>query len=608
MNNFSKKTNIIFVCVSIFLFLASAVFILFSKGLVNYLVPFLENFFHKTIGEEKKGLLISLFSYPVFIVLLVNALVFPKLSNKSKIILITTFIVSICAFLGFVTYVNSFNFINSDMASELILAKECSIEKSFFPKTWNYSTEFRFLNTQLVTSLLFLFTDNYIIVKIISVIILSLLLIPTSLFLFNQLQIKSFWLKLLGCLFIYCPTSLCFTDMIQIGNYYIPHVVISFVLIGLFFAICYKELSIKKNKIFKIIYCVLSLCAGIGGIRYLLILSIPLFLLFLIFRITDFQQNKETFVLKSFITKDKQFYYSFLGLIFCGIGYVINELVIHSLFRFETYTITSFVSNNNFIFKDVFNFIFEAFGYTGDVLLFSPQGIINVLVFVALLFFILCCIDYLKNSNNDIGKKFLLLSFIMFVINLFFIATTSIGAARYILLQLIFIYPCVILLFTDKNINIVKRYILIFSFVLICTTSSFTTVTKLLNSKSNKGKEKVTKFLIENNYELGYATFWNANIFTYLTNGQLKMINITTDEKGERLLKDYKIYRFLTSERYFDEKSMTDLQKKVIFLVTQEEYNLDSDLKIFKEGKLVYSDDYYRVYEYANHKSFVDSY
>ena len=50
----------------------------------------------------------------------------------------------------FVIGMNSVNLINSDDASELILAKMLSKENRFLSRDWIYSSELRVINTQII--------------------------------------------------------------------------------------------------------------------------------------------------------------------------------------------------------------------------------------------------------------------------------------------------------------------------------------------------------------------------------------------------------------------------------------------------------------------------
>ena len=79
--------------------------------------------------------------------------------NRSRAITFGIFIFAELFLIYFLWHHIDF-FLNSDDASELILAKLLSEEKRIMSRNWYYSTEIRFLNTNLVYAPLFWITDN----------------------------------------------------------------------------------------------------------------------------------------------------------------------------------------------------------------------------------------------------------------------------------------------------------------------------------------------------------------------------------------------------------------------------------------------------------------
>ena len=150
----------------------------------------------------------ALIAFPIFAVIVIDILLFPKYSDFFKLLHVLSFLVTSIILIVIASTLNSEAFMDSDMASELLLAKECYLQKTFFPRTWFYSTEIRILNTQIISAPLFIFTKNLKIIKIITVFFCSILL-PLSLFyLLSSLNITKKWLLWLGCLLTSVPFSL----------------------------------------------------------------------------------------------------------------------------------------------------------------------------------------------------------------------------------------------------------------------------------------------------------------------------------------------------------------------------------------------------------------
>ncbi|WP_245523727.1 hypothetical protein [Treponema brennaborense] len=156
----------------------------------------------------------------------------------------------------------------------------------------------------------------------------------------------------------------------------------------------------------------------------------------------------------------------------------------------------------------------------------------------------------------------------------------------------------------EKDISALKRYMLGVSLAAVLICSSFITYETVLCTDNNTDKHEVAAFLQEQSYTFGYATFWNANVFTFMTNGKVEIANLyRKNDGGTDLITDrFKCDKWLTPERYYEDTERND--EKVFLLVTNDEYDASSDLRIFQTGKRVYTDDFYQVFEYANNTVF----
>lgn len=144
-------------------------------------------------------------------------------NNNSKIsfLLVVVFILSMFLFL----YKNIYLMIDSDMSSELVLAKQLATEKKLVTTNWYYSTELRVLNTQLVFTPLFMIFDNWNLVRTLGTLILVIILLLSFLYFAKGFKIKySTYLSFL----IVGSISLSYYSFVIVGAYYIPHIAISF--------------------------------------------------------------------------------------------------------------------------------------------------------------------------------------------------------------------------------------------------------------------------------------------------------------------------------------------------------------------------------------------
>ena len=86
-------------------------------------------------------------------------------------------------------------------------------------------------------------------------------------------------------------------------------------------------------------------------------------------------------------------------------------------------------------------------------------------------------------------------------------------------------------------------------------------------------------YVKEQGYDYGYATFWNANITTEMSDGLINMTSL--DPNADNL----KVFRWLTDKRLIDEE-----HEKAFLVLTKDE------LDMYGGGKPVYEDEYFSVF------------
>ena len=122
-------------------------------------------------------------------------------------------------------------FIDADMSSELVLARQLSREGGVLSKNWYYSSELRVLNNQLVFAPLFALSDNWQLVRTLGTAIT--LAVMTACYIFMARGTGLSWTGTFasaGVLLL--PLSDSYTYAVLTGLFYIPHICISFLLFG----------------------------------------------------------------------------------------------------------------------------------------------------------------------------------------------------------------------------------------------------------------------------------------------------------------------------------------------------------------------------------------
>ena len=162
--------------------------------------------------------------------------------------------------------------IQSDMSSELVLAKMLAEQKRIITTDWFYSTELKVLHNTLIFAPLFWITDNWHIVRMASIIILNIIMFLGFLYLAKKLEIKNIpWIGML----IVGPTSRGYYKDVTLGSHYIPDLVISFITVGLLIDM-FKSNNKNRKIVDFAIFLVLSFVSSLSGMRFVAVLHLPL--------------------------------------------------------------------------------------------------------------------------------------------------------------------------------------------------------------------------------------------------------------------------------------------------------------------------------------------
>ena len=300
--------------------------------------------------------------------------------NENKKVLMIFGITMILFFLlvnAGVTWINYFNFIDSDDASELILSKMLAGNGGIMSSDWYYSTEIRVLNTQLVYMILFRFFSDFRIVRVLGQIILSIILLVSYYFLLHSIEPGKAGRRFCATAFLLLiPMSEAWT-FLNMKSYYVPHIAISFVAFGLALRIRYQ----KKKMINFVLGILLGFAAGLGGIRSLQLTYIPLgiFLCLDLWKYLEYQGWKKIFF-------NKDFWISWLENMGCAAaslaGFLVNTFILSGMYNFKSYSDMKYRYFSAGSIFDVWNDLVEAVGYIAETYIFSLDGICNTLALI----------------------------------------------------------------------------------------------------------------------------------------------------------------------------------------------------------------------------------
>ncbi|MDO5438848.1 MAG: hypothetical protein Q4F09_02265 [Erysipelotrichaceae bacterium] len=237
------------------------------------------------------------------------------LTNKKTKTILTVILILQILFLMYLTWKYGIQRLDGDDSAEMILANLLAREGGILSRNWFYSTEIRVLNTQIVMSLLFRIFDNWHLVRTLGTGILLCILLLSYLFMCRSIpegdRLRA-WAPV-----VLLPFSYVYLDIVLYGLYYIPHISILFISLGLL-------LRDKDNDFLPEVFLyTLALIAGMGGIRIPAVGYLPAFLAsFLIFLLSGECR--------------KACQRSFCACIASGAGYLINTLVLSKTYWFQS--------------------------------------------------------------------------------------------------------------------------------------------------------------------------------------------------------------------------------------------------------------------------------
>ncbi|MBE5883036.1 MAG: hypothetical protein E7291_01220 [Lachnospiraceae bacterium] len=520
---------------------------------------------------------------------------------KAKIVKFGPYILLGLLFLMLV-FLNIFyqdHWLDSDMAAEMIFSRILAETGHVFATPeWYYSTEFRFLYTQLVMGPLFHILSDWHVIRTITNIVFYGLMLASYFYFMKPFKVSGSLTALTACILL-LPFSETMMTHMQMGNTYMSHVIIVFLFFGMFLRLSGKaEYKIWQKGLLLACYIVLAVICGVSGVRYLLALQCPLVLtaFFSLLKTGAFQSFRKEmnriYFKEIFSTPPAAYFkYSILGAVGSVAGYGINVVWVSHQYVFQTYDATNFIAiYQGELFDRLQNAIgclLMLFGYIPDKGFLSLRGIISMIAFVLFGVLVYCTVKGLKRFS---GERYFVALFlaVAFWLNLFvFTFTTSTMVPRYYITILIFALPVIAFYLEEEKLPFDKVAVAVL-LALCLMLSTAKTVLSFVTADKNEDKRQVAAFLQENNYDFGFATFTNGNIITELTNGEVEIGNI-----GDPQYLEY--FKWSSPMKYYEEDYHTG---EVFLLLTAEEIAEYAQAEAVVSGERVYEDGSYVVLLY----------
>lgn len=525
------------------------------------------------------------------------------------------------------TYYVTGNLLDSDASSEMILAKQLSETGNILSKDWLYSTELRVLNTQLVFAPLFLIFDDWHTVRFCGTVILQIIFILSYGFLLKEAGFskRQFWFSA-GILLL--PVSVAYGRIVLYHCYYIPHITLSFFLLGLTIGYSKKVNWKRPLPYFRLILLIgFSFLGGLGGVRHLMITHAPTLVCVIVFCLLEDAKGND--IKKSSIfspIKLQLICCSVIAALFSLVGFKINNDVLNNYYSFGSYSSGSYAETALGLLdftklEDLLYGYMHQFGFRQNIPMMSLLGILSLGGVFAAGYSLYICIKkisrYTRRDNLQsaiVQSFFFYYTVVMVAVFLLTGKTSFYYFPLYLCLCLPWAVPLLVSHWTDIPSNMHPFYPQkLFSWVAILILI----LNGLANAAFFNGNQKfdqpyegltfqltdtkaqqaeVISFLTENGYTLGYSTFWEGNVMTEITNGEIQVINIVNYPETGNIA----YYDWLTPLHLRDEPNENPF---LLIPVSFSEVFQTSDS--FQYCTLVYEDAYQCVYSISELEQFV---
>ncbi|MDO4284079.1 MAG: hypothetical protein Q4C60_01975 [Eubacteriales bacterium] len=422
--------------------------------------------------------------------------------------------------------------LDSDMASEMILASKLNEEGGILSRSWYYSTELRVFCEQLLFKLgLTVFPSDWHAARTLAQAILMALLALSFLYFGFSTGLRTSIVYCAAAMM--CPFGFWYMFHGSIGGFYFIHMLFVTTSLGLLCHLVTDE-NHRALPLRLFLLGMVSLMAGMNGVRILMNLYSPLVLAALaVYLIHLHETGKFEFIKCS---EGKTVIFSFYTF-FCALcGDLINSKILAPLYHFPVpkpfwrrLSLSRLLS--------AWSDFLSLFGYQSDryfevqVPLFSLGGLLNffgLLLPAALLLALLrLCLHWKRLNFMPRLMTALLLSCLLVdgVVFAMLNDESAINASYWLPV----IPVCFVVLaqagHTEQFRFPLTRRLLAAAFTVTILGTSTATLHQFVTEppRAPKGIQQVCAWLQENGYTQGYATFWYSNVLTELSNGQIEM-------------------------------------------------------------------------------------
>ncbi|MDO5378722.1 MAG: hypothetical protein Q4G52_10355 [Clostridia bacterium] len=454
------------------------------------------------------------------------------MKKATRLLPILVFIACLAISVGYYWAYGQHN-LDSDISSEFVLAQLLNEEGRLLTDNWFYSTELRLVSPVPIYQLALLLFDSWHLARTVSIAILLCAVSASLMYMARGLGV-SFTSALLCASAFVLPVTVYQSFTLVYGGFYTICVALTFVEIGL-------VLRMEKGRLREpVLLVVLGFIGGLNGIRLIMICVAPLLAACAInffLEVRRCERWKQALALPSARL--------LAGGLLCAAatfgGNAVNANVLADIYTFEQFDETMLASLRPEMFTDQLMCLMAFFGYREDVLLLSREGVVSVLA-VLLPFMAGMAMMLLLRMNLSSCERLLALFMPVALLlgMLVNVLTMTDESDMFFPYHVSYYMPAALLMVfsifwaLDRFECKLRALRVLPMLALVGAFLAGNAVYREIDMNTDETElENIAQYLLEEDCTQGYATYWNANVLTEITDGQIEVFTVDNWTNGE---------------------------------------------------------------------------
>lgn len=461
-----------------------------------------------------------------------------------------------------------------DDASEILHAALANRDGTWVhTENWVYSTELRVISPTILYQIGLKIMPTWHGARVFAQAACLALILASFLYMAHELGMKKATPYLATVLML--PFNDVYDYVVAYGLHYAVHLILSFLILGLVFRFGRRE---KRGVwLTLLLLAALGLWSGLGGVRMLMMIIAPLFGAAVLVALMEMKE-KETFRETASLPAVRMAGASLLCLVTTGIGYIAGLKLFTGKYTYFSYTD---IAMDWFKMSDMinqFSSLLNDLGYVPGVPLMSLRGIGNlvaVVIFLALavaVWRMLSRFAHLAPAHKVLTLTAVLAVLIGMLCNIMLAQILT----RYFLVGTVLLFVVLALAIEVEPCRNAMLRTLTLLFMVGCCAFGAQNIMRYDYHQGDVNYEMAADWLVEHGYTQGYATYWNANLLTAASDGQIDMW-VLSDSSHSLYAGEWRtmgMQRILQEKRKLTE----DPQGRVFLLVTEAEQKEGSPL------------------------------